>query len=397
MNNKTNLKTLILKRDALKRRSRGHLWVFSNELEKIDTTIPPGTICGLVYPDGKPAGVGFFNPKSLIALRLLAQNTHSLPEDFVKERLAAAIEYRKILGVENFCRICFGESDGLPGLIVDRFGDSLVVEIVSAGMELLKDQVTAALRDLLQPRGIFYKNTHHFRELEGLKLYEEIAHGSMPEKADIEENGLKYKVPMSGAQKTGWYFDQRENREALIPFFEGRRVLDLHTYLGAFAITAAKAGALSVWGVDSSETAIEAAEVNASLNGVKDKIIFRKEKAERLLEALEAGQLPERPDFILLDPPNIVQNKKNLPQALKMLARMEGAAIKALPSGGYLAVSTCSQHISRGMFVETLAGAVAKANRKAVLVELRGQAKDHPILISMPETEYLHFALLRMV
>lgn len=393
----TNLKTLTLKRDALKRRSRGHLWVFSNELEKVDTTIPPGTICGLLYPDGKAAGVGFFNPKSLIAFRLLAQNTHSLPEDFVKERLSAALEYRRILGIEHYCRLCFGESDGLPGLIVDRFGDSLVVEIVSAGMELLKDQVTAALRDLLQPRGIFYKNTHHFRELEGLKMYEETAHGSMPEKAEIEENGLKYRIPMSGAQKTGWYFDQRENREALIPFFEGRRVLDLHTYLGAFAITAARAGAASVWGIDSSETAIEAAGVNASLNGVKDKIIFRKEKAERLLEALEAGQLPERPDFILLDPPNIVQNKKNLPQALKMLARMEGAAIKALPSGGYLAVSTCSHHISRGMFVETLAGAVAKANRKAVLVELRGQAKDHPILISMPETEYLHFALIRMV
>jgi 23S rRNA (cytosine1962-C5)-methyltransferase len=397
MNNMTNLKTLTLKRDALKRRARGHLWVFSNELEKVDTTIPPGTICGLLYPDGKPAGVGFFNPKSLIALRLLAQNTHSLPEDFVKERLAAALEYRKILGIEQFCRLCFGESDGLPGLVVDRYGDSLVIEILSAGMELLKDQVTAALRDLLQPRGILYRNTHHFRELEGLKMYEETAHGSLPEKAEIEENGLKYKVPMTGSQKTGWYFDQRENREALMPFFEGRRVLDLHTYLGAFAITAAKAGALSVWGIDSSETAIEAAGINASLNGVKDKIIFRKEKAERLLEALESGQLPERPDFILLDPPNIVHNKKNLPQALKMLARMEGAAIKALPSGGYLAVSTCSHHISRGMFMETLAGAVAKANRKAVLVELRGQAKDHPILISMPETEYLHFALLRRV
>ena len=393
----TETKILQLKHTAIKRRATGHLWVFSNELEKVDTTIPPGTICGLNYPSGAPAGVGFFNPKSLIALRLLAQNTLTPPEYFLKDRLAAALEYRKLLGVEKFCRLCFGESDGLPGLVVDRYGDTLVIEILSAGMELLKDQVTQALKDLLQPRGILYRNTHHFRELEGLTSYEEVAFGTIPEKAEIIENGLKYRIPLAGAQKTGWYFDQRENRAALKPFFKGRRVLDLHTYLGAFAITAANAGAESVWAVDSSEKAIEAAEENAGINGLDGKIIFKKEKVERLLEALENGELPEKPDFILLDPPNIVRSKKHLPQALKMLARMEEAAIKALPRGGYLAVSTCSHHISRGMFVETLSVAAARAARKAVMVELRGQAKDHPILISMPETEYLHFALIKIV
>jgi 23S rRNA (cytosine1962-C5)-methyltransferase len=392
-----NIKTLKLRREALKRRALGHAWVFSNELENVDTSIPPGTICGLLYPDGKPAGVGFFNPKSLISVRLLAQNTLTLPEDFIAERLEAALDYRRALGVETACRLCFGESDGLPGLVVDRYGDTLVVEILSAGMEMLKDEITAALKALLNPRGILYRNTHQFRALEGLTSYEETAFGTLPEKAKIEENGLEYQVPMAGSQKTGWYFDQRENRAVLAPFFAGRKVLDLHTYLGAFAITAAKSGAQAVWAVDSSEKAIEAAEFNASLNGVKDKIIFRKEKAERLLEALDSGQLPEKPDFILLDPPNIVHNKKHLPQALKMLTRMAGSAVKALPRGGYLAVSTCSHHISRGMFVETLSSAAARAGRKAVLVELRGQAKDHPILISMPETEYLHFALLRMV
>ncbi|MCX5791312.1 MAG: class I SAM-dependent rRNA methyltransferase [Elusimicrobia bacterium] len=391
------IKTLQLKHTAIKRRASGHLWVFSNELEKVDTTIPPGTICSLLFPSGQPAGVGFFNPKSLIALRLLAQNTLNVPEHFVKDRLAAALDYRKLLGIEKFCRLCFGESDGLPGLVVDRYGDSLVIEILSAGMELLKDEVTQALKDLLKPRGILYRNTHHFRELEGLTSYEEVAFGTMPEKAEIIENGLKYRIPMTGAQKTGWYFDQRENRAALKPFFKGRRVLDVHTYLGAFALTAAAAGAESVWAVDSSEKAVEAAEENAAINGLAEKIIFKKEKAERLLEALEEGQLPEKPDFILLDPPNIVRSKKHLPQALKMLTRMAGAAIKALPRNGYLAVSTCSHHISRGMFVESLSVAAARAGRKAVLVELRGQAKDHPILISMPETEYLHFALLRVV
>ena len=393
----SNIKSLKLRAGAEKRRAHGHLWVFSNELEVVDTSIPPGTIANLLYPSGKPAGVGFFNPKSLIAMRMLVQNTLDLPEDFIKDRLAAALQYREALGIERFCRVCFGESDGLPGLVVDRYGDAVVVEILSAGMELLKDAITAALTDLLRPRGIFYKNTHQFRELEGLKSYDETAFGAMPEKAKITENGLDYWVPMAGGQKTGWYFDQRENRAAIAPFFKGRKVLDLHTYLGAFAITAAKAGAEAVWAVDSSEKAIELAEENAALNKVEKKIIFRKEKAERILEALEAGQLPEAPDFILLDPPNIVRNKKHLPQALKMLSRMAGAAFKALPKGGYLAVSTCSHHISRGMFVETLSTAAARAGKKAILVELRGQAKDHPILISMPETEYLHFALLRLV
>jgi 23S rRNA (cytosine1962-C5)-methyltransferase len=392
-----NIKTLKLKREAMRRRALGHAWIFSNELETIDTSIPPGTICGLLYPNGKSAGVGFFNPKSLIAMRLLEPNTLAIPAGFIAERLAAALKYREELGVDRACRLCFGESDGLPGLVVDRYGDYAVIEILSAGMELLKDEITTALTDLLRPRGIFYKNTHQFRELEGLTSYEETAFGVMPETAEIEENGLKYIIPMSGGQKTGWYFDQRENRAALAPFFKGRRVLDLHTYLGAFAITAAKAGAEIVWGVDSSEKAIEIAEKNAILNGVEKTVLFRKEKAERLLEALETDQLPEKPDFILLDPPNIVRNKKFLPQALKMLSRMAGAALKALPKGGYLAASTCSHHLPRGVFMETLSDAAAKSGRTAVLVELRGQAKDHPILVSMPETEYLHFALLKVI
>jgi 23S rRNA (cytosine1962-C5)-methyltransferase len=390
---------LILKLNpaAAKRRSPDRLWVFSNELEKVDTSIPPGTICELHFPDGRKAGTGFFNPKSLISMRLLVQGAKPLPADFIKARLETALNYRETLGMDRYGRICFGESDGLPGLVADRYGDYVVAEILSAGMELLKDEITAALTDLLRPKGIFYKNNHQFRELEGLRSYEETAFGVMPEEAEIEENGLKYRIPMAGAQKTGWYFDQRENRLALEPFFKGRRVLDLHTYLGAFALTAARAGAEQVWGIDSSEKAIAAATENAALNGLAGKVVFRKEKAEHLLEALETGQLPETPDFILLDPPNIVRNKKHLPQALKMLGRMAGAALKALPPGGLLAVSTCSHHISRGMFVETLSGAAARAGRQAVLAELRGQAKDHPVLISMPETEYLHFALLKVL
>ena len=378
-----NTHVLKLKRSAVRRRETGHPWIFSNELEHVDTSIPAGTICTVLYPDGKPAGTGFFNPCSLISVRLLTFGAALPGNNFIEERIAAALKYRKDMGLELYCRLCFGESDGLPGLVIDRYGDVFVIEILCAGMELLKDKITDALRKLFSPRAVHYKNTHHFRDMEGLEKYEETAFGALPEETTIVENGLNYKIPMSESQKTGWYFDQRENRAFLEPFFSGRKVLDLHTYMGGFALTAARAGAKTVWGVDSSEKFVGHAAENAALNGLAGKTVFRKEKAERVLEALEAGQLPEIPDFILLDPPNIVHSKKHLPQAVKMFSKMIGAALKSLPSGGYLAVSSCSNHLSREIFTDMISKTAGRAGRKVTLLELRGQAKDHPVLVSM--------------
>lgn len=389
--------TLKLKKAALRRRETGHTWIFSNELENIDTSIPAGAICMIIRPDGSPIGVGFFNPRSLIAVRLLEKNSFVLSDNFIEERISAALEYRKKLGIEHYCRLCFSESDNLPGLIIDRYGDVFIIEILCAGMELLKDSITQALCKITKPRAVHYRNTHHFRELEGLTSYEETAYGSLPEEVSIEENGLNYTIPMVDSQKTGWYFDQRENRIFLEPYFKGRKVLDLHTYLGGFALTAAKAGAKSVWGVDSSAKAVEAATRNAMLNGLSKNVIFKKEKAEHLLDALEAGELPEKPDFILLDPPNIVRSKKHLNQGVKMLSKMVFSAITALGHDGYLAVSTCSNHISREIFMDAIAKSCGQTGKQVTLCELRGQAKDHPILVNMPETEYLHFALLKVM
>ncbi|HAF95310.1 MAG: hypothetical protein A2X34_03415 [Elusimicrobia bacterium GWC2_51_8] len=394
---KTQIKTLQLKPDGGKRIAGGHLWVFSNELVTVDKTIEPGSICGLLYPDGKPAGIGFFNPRSLIAMRLLKNGTLELNGDLVSDRLKAAMEYRKALGVERFCRLCYGESDGLPGLIIDRYGDYLVMEMLSAGTEKLKTEILDAAKQLLRPKAVLLKNTHPFRTLEGLELYEESVFGEMPETAVIEENGLKYKVRLSEGQKTGWYFDQRENRAAMAPYFKGRKVLDLYTYLGGFAVTASASGAQKIWAVDSSQSAVELAEENAALNGLEEKIVFKKEDAERILSAASRKELPEQPDFILLDPPNFVRSKKNLNQAAKLFIRLNTQALSALPEGGLLAVSSCSHHISREIFTGILAEAAAKAGRKTILLELRSQAKDHPILLNMPETEYLHFALLRVI
>ncbi|MBI4803263.1 MAG: class I SAM-dependent rRNA methyltransferase [Elusimicrobia bacterium] len=395
--NKTGLKTLKLKFSCEKRVRSGHPWIFSNELENLDRTIPPGEICGVLYNCGAPAGAGFFNPHSLIAVRLLNAGSLELEDNFVGARLKKALDYRKSLGVTESGRMFFGESDGLPGLIVDKYADILVAEIVSAGAELLKDTITKQLCALYKPKGLYYRNTHEFRKLEGLPLYNETAYGKVPQTALITENGLKYEVPLTSGQKTGWYFDQRENRAILAPWFRNRKVLDLYTYLGAFAVTAAAAGAKAAWGVDSSAAAVELAEKNARSNGLEGKALFRKEDAERVLNALENGELPERPDFILLDPPNFVRGKKNLNQAARLLVKLNSKAMAGLGAGGLLAFSSCSHHISKEIFLEILSEAASRARRKAVLLELRAQAKDHPILLNMPETEYLHFALVKML
>lgn len=389
-----NIKTLKLKFSGGRRLNQGHPWIFSNELEKIDKTIPPGEICRVLFPSGQTAGTGFFNPHSLISVRLLKIGPDGLEADFVSARLKLAREYRRELGVTDSGRVFFGESDGLPGLIVDKYSDILVAEIISAGAELLKDEITKRLRELYKPRGIYYRNMHEFRNLEGLKLYNETAFGEVPASVRITENGLYYEVPLTAGQKTGWYFDQSENRAFLKPYFKGRKVLDLYTYHGAFALTAAASGAALVWGLDSSAAAVQAAERNAALNGLKDKAAFRKEDAERALSGLQ--EMPEPPDFILLDPPNFVRGKKNLAQASKLLVRLNASAMAGLPPGGLLAFSSCSHHISREIFVEILRDAAAKAGRTATLLELRAQAKDHPVLLNMPETEYLHFALIRV-
>jgi len=388
------MKTLKLKFSGERRLRQGHPWIFSNELEKIDRTASPGEICEVRLASGEPAGIGFFNPHSLIAVRLLKTGVQPLEENFVGARLKKALAYRGELDGGSG-RVFFGESDGLPGLVVDKYGDILVAEIISAGAELLKDEITAQLRVLYKPAGIYYRNTHEFRTLEGMKLYNETAFGEVPEYALISESGLKYEVPLLSGQKTGWYFDQRENRAFLKPYFKGRKVMDLYTYLGAFALTAASSGAEMVWGVDSSAAAVQAAEKNAALNGLQDKAIFKKEDAERVLSGLQGGEMPETPDFILLDPPNFVRGKKNLAPAVKLLTRLNAAALSGLPPGGLLAFSTCSHHISREIFVSILRDAAAKAGRTAALLELRGQAKDHPVLLNMPETEYLNFALVR--
>ena len=389
------MREIKLKVKEERRLKAGHWWVFSNEIDGLDTSIEPGTLVRVLANDGVQVGIGTFNPHSLIAVRLLQKGEDSLPENFIFEKLDDAYSRRKEIGVRKYGRMCYGEADNLPGLVIDRYGDILTVDVLTAGMELLKPQITPALQKIFKPTGIYYKNDSVFRALEGLTNTPEII-GEVPETVQIEENGAKYIVPVRGGQKTGFYFDQRENRAFLKPYFKDKLVLDLYSYIGSFGIVAALAGAAQVWGCDSSAAAVELAKQNAELNGVSDVAVFHRDDAERLLSAMKKGELPDQPDMVLLDPPAFVKSRKALPQAVGLYVKLVKMALEGLKPGGYLAFSTCSHHVSRELFVDIIRQGVSKSGVQASLIELRGQAKDHPVLIGMPETEYLHFALVQV-
>lgn len=391
------METIKLKENVNNRLKYGHWWIFSNELAEIRKDIKPGELCRFEYPSKAPCGIGFFNPHSLISARLLVKNSYSLDENFVKDRILAAWEYRRSLGLDKFCRLFFGESDFIGGLIIDRYDEVFCVELLSAGAELLSQKIVSALYEIFSPRAIILKRSHQYRAMEGLEIKEDEIMGKLPSKIILEENSCRYKIDLISGQKTGWYFDQRENRKFLIPFFKGARVLDLYCYSGSFSILAAKSDAEIVWGVDSSESAINIARENIKLNSLsEDKIIFEKEDAEKMLDALEKDELPQKPNFILLDPPNFIRSKKNSPQAIKLYARLLSKAIKGVSSCGYVAFSTCSQHITSQIFEDILKTSSMMSNRKTILMEHRYQAKDHPILPGMEETRYLNFALLKV-
>jgi 23S rRNA (cytosine1962-C5)-methyltransferase len=379
----------------------GHSWVFSNEIREVLAEEEPkaGDLALVVTATGQELGLAFYHPNSLIAVRMLTRSPKEpIDAGFFRKRLADAIAYReRMCPGENAYRLCFGESDGLPGLVVDRYGSILVLQVLSAGIERRLDMVAAALDELLKPKGLYLKNDHRTRQLEGLPLECRTLSGSVPERVPIVEGSLRFMAPLGEGQKTGHYFDQRDNRAFLRPYFAGRSVLDLYCYTGGFAITAAKAGAKSVLAMDSSGPALTLAKENAKLNGVEGSVSFDEGDAEQTLDSFALLNQPFKPDFIVLDPPSLVPAKKHLSKALRLYAKLNAQALKALPRGGLLATATCSHHVSREDFVDMLRAAQMKAQRSARLISLRGQSADHPILVAMPETEYLHFALLELL
>jgi 23S rRNA (cytosine1962-C5)-methyltransferase len=391
-----NPPSVVLKPKEEGRLQSGHLWAFSNEIASAPGDLKPGDLADLYHANKGFLGRGFYHPKSLIAFRVLTdQKDQPIDSDFFQKRFRAAMDYRESLYPGGGAyRWIFGESDRLPGLVVDRYGDVLCIQAIAAGMERLKSEIVKGLVDVSGATGVVWRADAGLRELEGLKEgAPEIVFGKVPERVEIElENGRFIVDPRQG-QKTGFYFDQRDNRQALAPYCNGKRVLDAFCYSGGFGIAAGRAGAQQVVFVDSAAAALELAEQNAALNNLSDRAICVKGDAAALL----AHENPDGPfDVISIDPPAYARSKKHLPAALKAYEKLNALAIQAVKKGGIVASSSCSHHVTRETFVEMLRRSARKTKRQVRLLELRSQAKDHPVLLSMPETEYLKFAILQI-
>jgi 23S rRNA (cytosine1962-C5)-methyltransferase len=383
-----HLKVLRLKRNEDRRLHSGHLWIFSNEVDVKQsplTRFQAGELVRVLAHNDRALGLAYVNPKSLICARLL--QTWKIPDaGWLEERMRAALRLRERLYAQPYYRLVYGESDGLPGLVVDRYGTACVVQIGTAGMELLKTEIQKALRQLLRCEAVFFKNDGSSRQLEGLPSYTETASGRIDDPALVVEDGLEFLAPLASGQKTGWFFDQASNRRTLCKYVRpGSRVLDVFSYVGAWGVRAANSGAREVTCIDSSAAALELAAANAARNGLK--IAARRGDAFDVLEDL----VRERAGFdvIVIDPPAFAKRKKDLPKALAAYKRLNQLAIQALGNDGILVSCSCSAHVSAGDLQEAIAKAARAADKQLQIIEMGGQAPDHPVHPAIPETRYL--------
>ncbi len=389
------MKRILLRKNQERRIKAGHPWVFSNEIWKKPPEILPGEVVEVSDGRGHYLGTGFYNGHSLISVRLFSRGKRDLDAAFISEAIARADGMRrKLYPGSGHYRAVFGESDGLPGLVVDRYGDQLVLEIQSLGLDLRKDLVVAALKDRFKPSSIYERSDSYSRRLEGLEPSVGVLHGRFEPEVEIEENGLRFRANLEQGQKTGWFYDQRENRLAVRPFAQGAKVLDCFCHTGGFALNAAKGGASSVLGMDISEKAIEQCRANAALNGLEGACAF--EKADVMQELKKRTEAGEKYDMVILDPPAFAKNKKSVEPALKGYKEINLRAMQLLPPGGVLVSCSCSHHIEDEPFRVMLVDAARDAKRTLVLLEFRHQAKDHPVLMAMKETQYLKCAIMRV-
>lgn len=381
-----------LRRGHDRRTRSGHPWVFSNEIASLDGPADPGAAVEIVSADGQRLGTGYYNPRSLIAARILSPGQENIDNpEFFLGRLKKALQYREALcpGLDTL-RLVHGESDGVPGLVVDRYGDVLSVQLLTVGIDRRRELVVKALCDLLTPRAIVARNDSAARELEGLPRQVELLHGPQPGLVPAVINGLNFSVDIMAGQKTGLFLDQRENCRRLDGLVAGREVLDLFCYAGAWALHAANYGAASVTGVDVSAAATERARNNAGLNGLEERCRF---VAADVFDFLRE-QRGRRFGTVILDPPAFIKSRKHLEEGKKGYLTVNRRAMEMVAPGGILVTCSCSHHLDRPTFFSLVAQAAHQARRRIRLVEMRGQSADHPILPACPETDYLKCFIL---
>jgi len=390
---------LRLNKNNDRRLRAGHCWVYSNEVDTKATPLKdlePGQAVDIVSHQDKWLGSGYVNPNSLICARLVSRDReHPLTGSLLVHRLKIALALRERLYAKPYYRLIFGEADGLPGLVVDRYGDLVVAQITTAGMEQVKAEVVAAIEKVLKPSGIVLRNDSSIRALEGLDQYIELAYGEMPELLTLEEGGLKFQVQSQEGQKTGWFFDQAENRARMAKYIQGGRVLDVCSYVGAWGVQAAAMGAKEVVCVDTSASALEMVQANAALNGLSDKVSTRRANAFDCLRDLRSEN--EHFDVIILDPPAFIKRRKDMKEGTMAYMRLNQAAMQLLSKDGVLITSSCSHHMSQEGLLQLVQQAGRHTDRSLQLLEQGQQGMDHPIHPAIPETSYLKTFYLRVL
>lgn len=393
-----SLPNLYLRRRQERRVQRGHPWVFSNEvaIERSPlTAFEAGDCVNVLSHSGKLLGSAYVNPHSLICARLLSSEADcTLDEKLLERRLVHALALRDELGWLPDCRLVYAESDRLPGLIVDRYSNVLAVQIGTAGMERVRDQIVRTLVKTCQPAAVILRNDLAGRGLEGLESYVEIAHGEVPPVVSLNENGARFEIsPMEG-QKTGWFYDHRCNRARLSRHANGRKVLDCFSYAGGFGIQAALAGAQSVLCLDSSKSALDGVSHNAALNRVAERVDVRRGDVFDSLRALREES--RRFDIVVVDPPAFMRRKKDRRAGLEAYRRLNRRAMQVLENDGLLLSASCSFHLSPEEHQELVTGAAADTARWIQILERGHQAADHPVHPNLPESEYLKALLVRV-
>ncbi|MFT5519674.1 MAG: 23S rRNA (cytosine1962-C5)-methyltransferase [Enterobacterales bacterium] len=393
-----SLPHLVLKSKSDRRLKLGHLWVFSNEVDTVKSPLKTFTLgeqAVVTTHNGKPLGVAFMNPNGLICGRMVSRDEAcSLNKSLLVHRCKQSLALRELAFNEPYYRLIYGDSDLLPGLVVDRFGDYLVVQIAGAGMELLKDDIVEALVQITKPKGILMSNEHSARALEGLPEYTEVAYGEVPEFVELIENGTRFMAPVRGGQKTGWFYDHRVNRAQLQQYVNGKRVLDVFSYIGGWGVQAAVAGASEVTCVDASEQALEGVSKNAALNNVSDRVNTLHGKAIDVLKRLIAEDV--RFDVIVLDPPAFIKRRKDQKAGEAAYRHINELAMRLLGRDGLLVSGSCSMQLTNATLIEIVRAAGRHLDRQVQIIGQGGQGADHPVHPAIPETEYLKAVFARV-
>ena len=378
----------------------GGAWIYDNEIASIMGDFADGDLVLVHDFDGYPMGRGFINRHSRIRVRMMTRNIHQeVDEDFLRMRVKDAWEYRKRTVETDSCRVIFGEADFLPGLVVDKFSDVLVVQSLALGIDRMKETIVRLLKEVMEEdgiriRGVYERSDAKVRTQEGMERIKGFIGDPFDTRGEIQENGVKYQVDVKDGQKTGFFLDQKYNRRSIHRLCPGAKVLDCFTHTGSFALNAGIAGASQVLGVDASELGIERARANAELNGLSDRVSFVCEDVFELLPRLEREG--EKFDLVILDPPAFAKSRSSIKNAVKGYREINLRGMKLVKDGGYLATCSCSHFMDYELFTKTIGQAAANVHKRLRQVEFRTQAPDHPILWGAGDSYYLKFYIFQV-